>query len=187
MVRMDDVVGAPEESLDGPPPGDETWKSQTSSVERVIEIALTLDKARTAGWVSEESAVAEQTARKHLDTLSQLGVVAETTVRGVTKYQLDTAYQRFREVSAYVEKFEKDELMDVVADTQDRIEQTKEQYGVEGPDELRSKATEAGTTAETVREYKKAASEWESLRHNLDVMQEALDRYDEFNRPEAVA
>jgi predicted ArsR family transcriptional regulator len=172
---------------DGPPPGVEAWKAETKAIERVIEIALTLDRPRTAEWVSEQAAVAEQTARDHLDSLVDLGVVTETTARGVTRYQLDRAYKRFREVSSYVEKFEKGELMDLVASTQEDIESTRERYGVEVPDELRAKAAEDGTSPEQVREYKKAASEFESLIQELDIMEEALERYDEFSRTEAAA
>lgn len=185
MVDMTEVTGDAEQ--DGPPPGTESWKSQTKAIERVIEVALTLDRPQTAEWVSDEAAVAEQTARDHLSSLSDLGVVTKTKARGVTKYQLDRAYKRFKEVSGYVEKFDKDELMDHVASTQEDIEETRERFGVESPDELRTKATEEGTGPETVREYKKAASEWETLEHRLDVMEEALDRYDEFGRPGAVA
>lgn len=182
---MDDVIG--EGAQDGPPPGLEAWKSQTKAIERVIEVALTLDRPQTAEWIADEAAVAEQTARDHLGSLSHLGVVTETTARGVTKYQLDLAYKRFKEVSAYVEKFEKDTLMDMVAQVQTDIEETRERYGVETPDELRAKAADVETSAETVQEYKKAASEWESLDHRLDVMQEALERYNEFSRHEATA
>jgi len=186
MSEMTDVTGGGGAS-DGPPPGTEAWKKQTSAIKRVIEVALTLDRPQTAKWVSEEAAVAEQTARDHLGTLSDLGVVTQTTARGVTKYQLDRAYKRFKEVSSYVERFEKDELLDYVAETQQELEETRERFGVEDPDELRAKATEEGTSPDTVREYKKAASEWESLKHRLDVIQEAIDRYDEFSRPEAIA
>lgn len=185
MTTMERVTGQAE--TDGPPPGTAEWKDQTKTIERIIEVALTLERPQTAGWISDQAAVAEQTAREYLGSLTDLGVVAKTEARGVSKYQLDRAYKRFKEVSEYVEKFERDELMDLVADIQGQIEETKEEYGVDTPDELRQQSTVEGTSPDDVRKYKMAASEWETLEHRLDVIEEALDRYDEFRRQEAVA
>lgn len=184
MTEMDEVVGAGERDE---PPGIEAWKAQTKAIERVIEVALALDRPRTAEWIADEAAVAEQTARDHLGSLSDLGVVTETTARGATKYQLDLAYERFKAVSGYVEEFDKDDLMESVADVQAEIEETRDRYDVDSPDELRAKAATTGTPPKAVREYKRAASEWESLERRLDVMREALERYDEFSPHEATA
>lgn len=52
---------------DETPRGTKAWKAQTKAIERVIDVAMTLEQPRTAGWLSEEAAVAEQTAREHLD------------------------------------------------------------------------------------------------------------------------
>lgn len=177
---MEDVIGTVDE--EGPPPGKEAWTDQTKGVERVIDVAIVLEQPRTAEWIAEEAAVAEQTARDHLGMLSDLGVVTQTTARGVTKYRRDPAFIRFREISTYVERYTKDDLMDVVADRQAKIEATKEEYGIETADELRAKATTDGTTSTQVAEYKKAASEFETLQHELGVIEEALERYDEFTR-----
>lgn len=184
-MTMEQVTGV--EERDGPPPGKEAWKAETKAIERVIEIALTLDRPRTADWISEQAAVAEQTARDHMGSLADLGVVTKTQARGVTKYQLDKAYKRFKEVSSYVEKFQKDELMDRTEERQRAIEHTRDEYDVGTPDELRAKATDDGTSPDEVREYKKAAAEWETIEHELDVIEEAIERYEEFRRPEATA
>ncbi|WP_089650181.1 DUF7342 family protein [Halobacterium hubeiense] len=183
--ELQGVLGKGEQ--DGPPPGEEAWKAETKAIERVISVALSLDRPRTADWIADEAAVAPQTARDHLASLSELSIITQTTARGVTKYQLDTAYMRFREVSEYVEKYEKDHLMDVADEAQEQIQETKQRYEVEDSDELRAKATEPETTSSEIQEYKKAASEWETLEYRLDVIEEAIERYDEFSRPEVHA
>lgn len=173
---------------DGPPPGADAWKAETKAIERVISIALTLDRPQTADWIADEAAVSPQTARDHLSSLSELtGIIAETTVSGVTKYQIDSAYERFREVSEIVERYEKDEIMDLVSETKSQIEEVEERFGVADPDGLREKATESEASASDVEEYKKVASEWETLEYRLDLVEEALERYDEFCRPEVRA
>ncbi len=176
-----------ESSTKGPPRGVERWKQETKSIERVIDVALTLAEPRTAGWIAEEAHVSEQTAREHLDLLADLGVVTATTARGVTKYQPDAAWLRFQEVSAMVEEHSREELLDHVEDHQRRIQDAKERYGVDSPDALRAKAAEGDATVEEVREYRQAASEWATLEHELDTLREALDRYDEFDRASATA
>ncbi|MFB6081201.1 MAG: ArsR family transcriptional regulator [Halanaeroarchaeum sp.] len=190
---MDDDIaeivgaGAPDDDDDDSPRGKEAWKEQSKAIERVISVALTLDRPRTADWVADEAAVSPQTARGHLGSLSELGIVAETTARGVTKYQIDAAYTRFREVSQYIERYEKDELIDVVKQTKERITTAKDRYGVDAPDELRAKTTHEDTPTEDIEEYKKAASEWETFEYRLDVLEEAIERYDEFSRTEVTA
>jgi predicted ArsR family transcriptional regulator len=182
---MSEVVGG--RTGDSPPPGTETWKAETKAIERVIQIALTLDQPQSVGWIADEAAVAEQTARDHLGVLVNLGVVAKTEARGVTKFRLDVGYMRYREVSRLIEKHDKDDLLSQAADIQSRIEDAKTEYGVDTPDELRQLATDEGVAVETVRDYKMAASEWETLEHQLDVIDDAIDRYDEFSRGRVTA
>lgn len=166
----------------GPPRGTDRWKQETKGIERVIDVALALEEPRTAGWIAEEALVSEQTAREHLDLLADLGVVLATTARGVTRYRPDAAWLRFREVTAMVEELDREELLDRVRDHKERIAEVEERYGVEDPDELRAKAADDETSVEAVREYRKVASEWETLGHELDLLREALDRYEEYDR-----
>lgn len=78
-------------------------------------------------------------------------------------------------------------LMDQVKELQQRIDDAQSRYGVEEPDELRSLASAEDATVEDVREYKQAASEWESVLHELEIHRDALDRYDEFDRATVTA
>lgn len=172
---------------DGPPRGTDRWKRQTKGIERIIDVALTLEEPSTAGRIADEALVSEQTARDHLELLADLGVVTATTARGVTKYRPDATWLRFQEVSAMVDRHSRDELLDHVEDHHERIQDIKERYGVESPDGLRAKAAEDDTPVEDVREYRQVASEWETLEYELDTLREALDRYEEFDRASATA
>lgn len=177
---------------DGPPEdeaprGADRWKEETKGIERILDVVFTLDAPRTAGWIGDEALVSEQTTREHLDMFADLGVVSATTVGGVTKYQPDAAWLRFKEVASYVERFSKDELMDHVESRKERIRTARERYGVESPDELRAEAADADTPVEDVQEYRRAAAEWEAVEHDLDVCREALERYDEYDRDRVTA
>lgn len=172
---------------DGPPPGSETWKKETKGIERVIDVSLTLEEPQTAGWIAEEALVSEQSAREHLQLLADLGVLTATTARGVTKYQTDTAFLRYREVSKLVEQHSKEKLVDMAEKVKTMLEEVKETYDAETPDELRSRAAAEDTSVEEIQEYRKVASEWESLKQHRSVIEEALARYEEFDRGTATA
>jgi len=166
---------------DGTMRGGEAWKEHTKAIERVIDVALTLDEPRSVSWISDQAHVAEATARDHLELLTdQLGVIASTTAHGVTKYQPDELYFRYLEVSQRIEGSDKDELAQHAADLQEQIAECEEQYDAEDPDELRTRIAEEDTTAEQAREYRQVASEWETLKYRLSIIREALDRYDQY-------
>lgn len=167
---------------EGPPAGGEAWKAQTKAVERVIDVTLSLEQPRTAGWISDEALASEQTVREHLEMLADLGVVAATTARGVTKYQPDAAYLRFKQISQFAEQYSQQELVDRAEAGKRSIDETKEQYGVDEPAELLTQAAKEETPVDEMAEYRKAASEWETLQHELSLIQEAIERYDDFDR-----
>lgn len=175
----DAATGARKE---GPPRGTDRWKEETKGIERVIDVAFTLDTAQTAGWIGEQAHVSEQATREHLELFADLGVITATTVSGVTKYRPDPTWLRFKEVSTLVERHSRDELMDHAEAIKERIQEAEERYSVDSPDELRSKAAAADTPIEDIQEYRKVASEWEELKHELNVMEEALKRYKEYDR-----
>jgi len=171
------------EAQGDPPPGTDAWVEATKGIQRVIDVALTLDEPQTAGWIADEAHVSEQSAREHLDLLADvLGVVTATTARGVTKYQPDAAWLRFQAVSALVETYDREGLLDYIEDRKARIKEVKMEYDVATPNELRSKAAADETPVDELREYRKVASEWETLEYDLDIAQEAHDRYDEYSR-----
>lgn len=158
----------------------ETWVEETSAFDRVMSVALSVDEPETATWIADEAHVAETTARSHLERLVDLRVLTSATNHGPTTYSPDAGYLRFRRVSALVEERSKDEIVKYVAELKADIESWKNEYGVEGPDELRTKATADGVSAAETREYMQVASEWDSREDEKSIAREAVERYDQF-------
>lgn len=175
---MAQKVPTEREDEDGDRRGAEAWKEHTKGIERVIQVVLTLDEPKTAGWVSEEALVSERPTREHLEMLADLGVVASLKTHGVTKYSPDHAFLRFRDISQLVERHDRDTLMEEVEGHKAKIESIKEDHDVETPDELRARVVDDDVAAEEVSYYKQLASEWETLQHELSLYKEALERYD---------
>jgi DNA-binding Lrp family transcriptional regulator len=170
------------------PDGIQAWIDETEAFDRVLSIALSLEKPRPASWVSEEAHVAENTARKNLERLESLEIVTAVE-RGATTYYPNSAYLRFREVSSLAESYDKEELSEKLGRLKEKDEETSEEYDAAGPEELRELITDEATQSAEIREYRKVASEWETLRHRLAITEQALDQYAQHNpghQPQAV-
>lgn len=160
----------------------EEWKDETAGVDRVITVALSVKQPRTVDWISDQAEVSPSTARDHLERLVELHVLSAVEQRGAKTYFPDSAYQRFREVSQLVEEHTRDEIERITIGAKEDIEEIKEKYDVESPEELRKLATEEATTSTDAREYFKKASEWDTHLHMLSIAKDALERYDEFSQ-----
>jgi predicted ArsR family transcriptional regulator len=165
-------------------PGDETWKAHTSGFDRVQSVALTVTKPRTAGWIADEALVAENTARRHLQRLTELNVLTAGSVEGATTYYPDPVYVRTREMRTLVDEHDRDGLTALAADLKADVEAWREEYDVTGPDELRTRAADEAVAADETRARRRVASDWEHTRYRLSLVEDALARYDEFtDRP----
>lgn len=159
------------------------WKEKTAGVDRVISIALTIKQPRTADWVADKVGISPTTARAHLERLVDLHVLSAVEQRGAKTYYPDGAYQRFREVSKLVEEYTHDEIEEITIGAKEEVEELRETYDVETPDELRKLATAEETSSAEAREYFKKASEWDSHLHMISMAEDALERYGEFSDP----
>lgn len=159
------------------------WKEKTAGVDRVISIALTIKQPRTADWIADKVDISPTTARAHLERLVDLHVLSAVEQRGAKTYYPDGAYQRFREVSKLVEEYTHDEIEEITIGAKEEVEELRETYDVETPDELRKLATSEETSSAEAREYFKKASEWDSHLHMISMAEDALERYGKFSDP----
>lgn len=168
----------------GGTPGDEAWKEHTSGFDRVQSVSLTLSEPRTAAWIADEALVAENTARRHLQRLAELNVLTANTDGEAGTYYPDPVYVRVRELRAIVDERDRDGLTGLAAELKADIEEWIDEYDASNPDELRVQATDEAISAEATRERRHVASDWEHARYRLSLVEDALERYDEFtDRP----
>ena len=169
-------------------PGTERWVEETSAFDRVRSVAFALQQPRTAGQIAESAHVSEKTARDHLRRLVEMDVMLEGTGEGPTTYYPDPAYMRYREVRTLAREHDCDELTDIVATLKRDIEEWRDEFDVETPDELRASVADADVSEEAVYERQKIAEDWEYTEHRLGLIKDALDEYDRLTtRPPATA
>lgn len=159
--------------------GVEAWKNHTTAFDRVRSIVEALDQARTAQYIADAAAVSETTAHNHLKRLAEMNVIRTVTGEDATRYEPDPLYARFRTLRELIEEHDHEELLELKADLQRRIADTKQQYEADSPTDLREQATQTETAAETM-ELIEAASEWALARYHLSIVDDAIDNYTEY-------
>lgn len=162
-------------------PGTEAWKARTSAFDRVRSVAGTVSQPRSASAIADEAYVAENTARDHLERLVDLNVLLTTDREGTTLYAPDPLHTRMETIRDLLESHDRDELIGRKADLQERIEEWRETYDVDSPDELRTLAVETDSARET-REVQETANDWELCRYRLSVLEDAIDNYGTYSR-----
>lgn len=157
-----------------------TWKENASAFDRVRSVAMTVSEPRTATWLAQRADVAETTARDHLGRLVEIGMLVTDDEAGATTYAPDPGYVRFRELRELVAEHSDAELADFAADLKEELEALRVEYDVESPRTLRERAVAADVPATETRELLQAASDWEHYRYRHSLLEEAVERYDEY-------
>ena len=169
-------------------PGIERWIEETSAFDRVRSVAFSLQRPNSAGEISQSAHVSEKTAREHLRRLVEMDVLVAETDRTPTTYYPDPAYVRYRELRTLVREHDRDELVELAATLKGDIEDWRETFGVEVPDELRATVADDEVSEAEVYERQKIAEDWEYTEHRLGLVRDGLNQYDHLNaRPPASA
>lgn len=154
------------------PTVEEDWTDETTALERVAAIAKTLTEDATAQEIAERARVSPPTARKHLESLEEVGLVVSEQ-RGRTAYyrrnEEELLVQRIREIRA---DHSREEIIDGIRRMKETIANLEDRHDVASPAEL---ARELDADDEAGWED---LTEWRTTRQNLAVAQAAVS-YDE--------
>jgi predicted ArsR family transcriptional regulator len=164
-----------------------TWKENASAFDRVRSVAMTVSEPQTAARIAEHAQVAETTARDHLLRLAEIGMLVTDETNGATTYRPDPAYIRFRELRELVSQHSNAELAEFAADVKEALETLQADHNVDSPQALREKAIAADISATETRDLLQAASDWEHYIYRLSLLEEAVERYNEYTGQPSVA
>ncbi len=157
-------------------PGVEAWKEHTTAFDRVQSVATTVSKPRPVSYIADDAHVAENTARGHLERLVNLNVLLKTKRDDGALYSPDPLHTRMQTLRDLLEAHDRDGLIDLKIKLQSKIEAWKDDYSVDSPGELRTRAAKTDTASQT-RDLKKTASDWELARYRLSVLEDAIESY----------
>lgn len=161
--------------------GEQEWVDNTTAFDRVWGIASALSTPRKVSEIASEAAVAENTARKHLERLVEMHLLLKSTQNGVSVYSPDPLYTRMRSLRDLFDEHDLAGLIRLKENLQYQIEDWQREFEVETLDELRAEAAESDSASQT-REIGEAVGEWDLVRYRLGILNEAIQHYEEFSR-----
>lgn len=160
-------------------PGLEEWQANASAFDRVRSVAATVSRPRFAPWIAEGAAVAENTARGHLERLVDMNVLQAMEVDGGRRYEPDPLHTRLQAIRELLDTYDHEGLLSLKAELQRAVESWKAEYGVDSPAELRALAAKSESAAETAA-IRETAQDWTVVAYRLDVVEEAIERYRQY-------
>ena len=146
------------------------WKRSTTALERVHQTIEQTTSSKTASDIADEALVSEPTARKHLNSLVEVGTATAIEDGTGTKYTRneDTLlYQRIRELST---DHSRETLIENVQKMKERIRDFEETYDAVSPEELAT-----SLESNPPEGAWKAVSEWQTTERNLHIAQAAIN------------
>ncbi|MBP1987036.1 DUF7342 family protein [Halolamina salifodinae] len=162
-------------------PGVEAWKERTTAFDRVRSVAESASSPQTVAEIAADAAVAENTARNHLDRLVAMNVLVRTDSNGTTTYAPDPLHARAGAIRELLNEHDHDGLLELRAELQERVAAWTTEYGVDSPAALRERAADAEDAA-TTRRMRADANDWELVAHRLDLVEEAIRNYTAYSR-----
>lgn len=143
-----------------------------TALDRVWSVGITLCRPRSAKWIAEQARVSDRTARRHLATLVDIGMLEEVSGESSALFRPDPLYTRLRALRDLLD--EHGDLEELRSDCEARIESWQSEYGARSPEELRSMAAHT-KTADRTRQLRWAANDWETVRYWLGLVVEAIE------------
>ena len=149
----------------------EEWKEDTTAFDRITTIIDATTEPAFAREIADRAAVAEPTARRHLNSLAELGRVAAVSAEVGTKYKRSPTTLAMRRISGLHATYSKAELQDAIADLREKLAALRDEYGVSNADDL-------ATEPELGDDEWTDVSRWRELEENLAIAKAALNLYD---------
>ena len=176
--RTSEVAPVPDDTeITAPWKGDvneaviDEWKAETTAFDRITTVIDATAAPAFAREIAERAAVAEPTARGHLNSLADVGRVTAVSADGGTKYKRSPSTLAMRRISGLHATYSKAELQDAIADLREKLTALRDEHGVSDADDLATEL-ELGDDGWT------DVSRWRDLEANLDIAKAALNLYD---------
>lgn len=148
----------------------EEWKAATTALQRIQQVIKQTTTHKTAADLAEEALVSEPTARKHLETLVEIGTADTIEESGATRYARHEDRLLSRRIRELATEQSRDELIEHIHQMKDKLERFRTEYDAASPEELAT-TLQADTPAEAWT----AVSEWQTTERNLHITQAAIN------------
>lgn len=149
---------------------EEEWVEETTPFERVYEIVRRVYDPAAAAQIADRARVSPTTARKHLRTLESAGEVTTSQDGQTTRYRRSKTAIVTEHAQSLLAERTPDEIASGIADMKAQIQEWREEYGVDSPEEF---ARELDID-DADSDHGALLTEWQTTRRNLALAQAAL-------------
>lgn len=149
----------------------EEWKPETTAFERITSVVEATAEPAFAATIADRAAVSEPTARRHLNSLGEIGRVTAVAAEQGTRYKRSPNTLAMRRISGLHQQYSKSELQQGIADLRDKLQALREKHGANDPDDL-------ATTLSAGSDGWADVARWRSLEEILQIAKAALSLYD---------
>lgn len=112
------------------------WEAETTSRQRVKEVLTETTAPATAGEIAERALVSEPTARKYLEELVEEGVGVSDRDGRATLYRRNEGRIIDERIEELRTTHSREELLDGIRRMNETVQEYREEYGVESPEDL---------------------------------------------------
>lgn len=147
----------------------EEWQSSTTALERIQQIIEQTTTPKTAGEIAEDALVSEPTARKHLESLVEVGT---TTVEesGATRYARNEDTLLYRRIRTLATEHSRDELIERIQQMKRQLSDLEDEYDAASPEELATSLQRDAPPGAW-----EDLSVWQTTERNLHIAQAAIN------------
>lgn len=147
-----------------PEPDRQRWQAGTDTFGRVYEVALGVTSPTPHTEIAELADCSPNAAKKHLDRLSEMGIVRANTDSRPPQYERNEAYLEWQDASRIAEDLSTDDIIDRVQELEERHAAFQEEFGATRPTDVT--VFDRGDH-ETRHERMVAVSDWQGVRRDL--------------------
>ncbi|WP_206425097.1 winged helix-turn-helix domain-containing protein [Halosimplex salinum] len=146
------------------------WIEETTPFERVHDVVKRTYEAEPADEVADRARVSPTTARKHLRTLADAGEVTTTQEGRTTRYRRSETAIVTEHAQSLLAERTPEEIATGIADMKATMQEWREEYGVESPEEFARELN----VVDADDEHSALLREWQTTRRNVALAQAAL-------------
>lgn len=138
----------------------ERWVEGTDTFERVYDVVLGITKPTPYTEIADLASCSENAARKHLDRLTEMGVVRADRDARPARYVRNEGYLEWQEADRIADELSVDEVIARVEELERKRDEFEERFGTSDPADVNVFDHEEHAR---IHELMAAVSEWRSI------------------------
>lgn len=140
------------------------WRDETDTFGRVYETILGITEPTPYDDIAETAGCSPNAAKKHLDRLSEMGIVHADQESRPARYERNDGYLEWQEASRIADDLTVDEIIERVRDLEARREAFEKRFDAVDPATV---SALEGTDHDAIHDRMAAISEWRSIDRDI--------------------